>query len=229
MLILLIETSTERGLVAILDGLNILFHRSLPFGYQNSKMLLATIDEGLKAVGKQLTEFTFIGVGVGPGSYTGIRVGAIVAKSLSYAAAVPLVGVCSLETFMPLQNGLFATMIDAKIGGIYLIKGKKDSDQITYLSEPQILSITDAMPILEDVKQIITPNALRLKALWKEIHWAWQELSPDPIHFAKRAILKFEKGQFSRDSSLELLYLRKTQAELELEREHGCKPDYPKN
>ena len=124
MLTLLIEASTERGMIAILDKENILFHEELPFGYNNSKYLLPTIEKALHVTNLSVKQLSTIAVGIGPGSYTGIRIAAATAKALSYACKIPLVGICTLEGFVPNRDGSFATIIDAKISGTYLIKGR---------------------------------------------------------------------------------------------------------
>ena len=122
---LLIETGTERGMTAIVDGEAILFHAILPLGYHNSRYLLPEIEKGLQQLNLAVKNLQYIACGQGPGSYTGIRVGATVAKSLAFACKLPLIGISTLQTFVPDKEGAFAVLIDAKIGGVYMIKGSR--------------------------------------------------------------------------------------------------------
>lgn len=212
MLTLLIETCTERGIVAIIEDDHCCYMAGLPFGLHNSRYLVPKIDEGLQSLKKKPKELDLIVVGVGPGSYTGIRVGAVVAKSMSYTCQVPLVGVSTLEGFIPDTTCSFAAIIDAKMAGIYFLKGKKENDNITYTSQPTVCKLEELMDHLNDVTILVSPhsNSLRKKVegACPMASWSWQETAPNPIHLFKRAKEKFEKGEYSTDGSLDLLYLR---------------------
>src|SRR5262245_8429585 len=153
---LLIETSTERAMVAFVQGEEPLFHAELPFGYQHSRHLVSLVDRGLKALQLTPQELKAVVVGVGPGSYTGMRVGAMTAKMLSFAAGVPLIGICTLHTFVPQrQQGPFATLIDAKIGGVYFSQGN---------SAPLLLPVEALSTHLRETALIVTPHAAPLQA-----------------------------------------------------------------
>lgn len=208
MLALLIDTSTERGMVAVVDNDALLFHVELPFGHQHSKHLLPTIEEALKQTGLKLPQLTFIGLGVGPGSYTGIRMGASVAKTLAFAAQLPLVGVSTLKEFIPDTNGPFAVMLDARISGVYLLTGVCQDGKVQYDSDPRACTLEEASKILQTIDLVVTPNKKRLETLWKAPPWKWLETGPNPLLMANHALQNYEAGLFSTDSSVELLYLR---------------------
>lgn len=215
MLTLLIETSTERGVVAILKDRQIVAHVELPFGYSNSTYLIPTIDKQLKEHHLAIKDFGLIVTGVGPGSYTGIRVGATVAKTFAYACKIPLVGVCSLEGFCPCDEGPFAALIDAKMGGAYVLKGVHEQGHCTYTSEPKACPLEELQ--LDSVKTIVTPSGATLKEKLPNGPWKWEEKAPDPLQLVERAIHKMEAGCKVDPEALELMYLRKTQAEIERE------------
>jgi tRNA threonylcarbamoyladenosine biosynthesis protein TsaB len=222
MLSLLIETSTEQGLVAIISDQKVVFQGHLPPGFQNSKYLLPEIDKGMKELKLKFEDLKYIAVGIGPGSYTGIRVGVITAKTLAFSANRPLVGVCALETFVPDQeNETFAVMIDAKIGGAYLITGKRHLGDVEYFSSPKISELKDLENLLKGVEVIVTPQSVPLRAKIEKIYpdnlWKWQEKGPDPIHMNRIASSQYQSGLYSLDGHLEILYMRKTQAEIERE------------
>lgn len=224
MLTLLIETSTEKGLVAISRHSEILFHKELPQGFNNSKYLLPTIIEGLQNTQLSLKQLTMVAVGIGPGSYTGMRVGVIVAKSLAYACRLPLVGVSSLEGFIPhclLEGSSYVAVIDAKIGGVYLQTGTRFGNQIHYTSAPLLCTLEEFSKHVNNNSNFVTPCSTRLQpllqALYPNNHWQWEEAWPDPTQLTLSAIDKYNKGLASTSTQLDLLYLRKTQAEIERE------------
>jgi len=219
---LLIDTSTERGITAILDQSRLVFSEELPFGYNNSKHLVPQIMRAFKQTGLSAQLLDYIAVGIGPGSYTGIRVGVIVAKSLAYAAGLPLVGVCSLMGFVPSGDGAFAAIMDAKMGGAYILVGNKGRDGVCYTSQPEVCALEKLGQKLEGVSALATPHSAvlqpKLQALYPGNSWKWEEKAPDPIHMGRIAQDKYEQKEYSLDGHLELLYLRKTQAETERQR-----------
>jgi tRNA threonylcarbamoyladenosine biosynthesis protein TsaB len=216
---LLIETSTDQGLLAFFKERQLIFQGDLPTGYLNSKYLLPQIERGLKSCCLDIKEFSYIGVGIGPGSYTGIRVGAMVAKSLAFAAEIPLIGICTLETFIPMDDVRFAVLIDAKIGGAYVITGQRCKNQIRYFSNPEICELGDLERHLKNIDVIITSKSIpleqKLKSIYPENQWKWLETKPDAAQMDSLALSKFLNKEYSLDGQLTLLYMRKTQAEIE--------------
>lgn len=220
---LIIETSTERGLLALVEDRFIVFSHEFPFGYNQSKFLMPELYQRLQGLG--VKGIDCIAVGIGPGSYTGIRVAAAVAKALAYAWKIPLIGIPTLHAFIPSlgHQGPFAVLIDAKIGGVYFVKGRMDNGNIHYLIPPSVCAVEALGCHLTDDSLIVTPAQ---KALNEKLDrhypgnaWIWLEVSPSPLHIAERAAEKYRNHEWSPAlCQLDLLYLRKTQAELELEK-----------
>lgn len=90
MLILIIETSSEKGALILTDKDAPIASQILPGGPALSKCLALEVKNFL---GGRIPNL--IAVGTGPGSYTGIRVGAALAKGLAYGWGIPLIGFCS--------------------------------------------------------------------------------------------------------------------------------------
>lgn len=226
---LLIETCTERGLVALSADNSLLFQENLPFGYQNSTFLFPAIQRGFNAVNIDAGMLSFIAVGVGPGSYTGMRVGAMTAKTFAFTCQIPLIGISTLTTFKPLttlsDRSPFASIIDAKIGGAYFLKGEILNGSTHWLTETKVLPLKELKFDLEDVVTLVTPNKARLQPLlnemFPELKFHWEENVPDALQMAQMAYDKLIRGEFSDEGVLELLYMRKTQAEIERETRIG--------
>jgi tRNA threonylcarbamoyladenosine biosynthesis protein TsaB len=92
-----IETSTTQASVALLEGGRIVLERSSARPKQSAERLLPLIAELLSEAGWQRGSLDRLGVSVGPGSFTGLRVGIACAQGLSLGLGVPLVGVGSLR------------------------------------------------------------------------------------------------------------------------------------
>lgn len=171
MLTLILETSTEKGLIALADKAEVLASRPLPGGPELSRTLALEVKNLLNGLKPDL-----IATGTGPGSYTGIRVAAALAKALAYGWNIPLIGFCSLEAFGPAP-----VLIDARSGGFYALL-----DQ-----EPTLLSPTD--PRLHALPLIRSPHpALIQKRLSAP---EFLEMEPSPKRLASLVWSQFlEEG-----------------------------------
>lgn len=212
---LLIDTCTERGFIAYHAGSTFLFAQELPFGLHQSQALMPQLAEACTRFSIGAEQVDCIGVAIGPGSYTGIRIGVSVAQALAFAWQRPLVGVCSLNALVPEEVGVrFAAILDARIGGVYLRKGISHAHGVEFLSVPMVCSLAEAAIELQDVTHLVTPHATNLR-LKLEGTWQWQERSPSIPLFASLVETAFQQGAWLKEGHLELLYLRETEAERE--------------
>ncbi len=215
---LLIDTSTDLGLLALSRKGQVIGQIALCEGYRNSTLLMPSLRRLLLECGVEVHDLTAVAVCVGPGSYTGLRVGVAVAKGLAFARNIPLIGICSLKAYLPPCDGTFAALIDAKISGAYLIIGEKNGADITYLTNEEVLALEFLDEKLLSVPQLVTPSPFQDRvAPYLSSSKDWSLSSPSAEHLANIAHEHFLKGEFCLDQNLTLLYLRKTQAELERE------------
>jgi len=91
-----IDTATPIQSVAVLDGDRAMEDCRRRVKFDHSSSLLLNISEGFDDHGLEVTDLDLIAVGIGPGSFTGVRIGLSLAKGLARAAKLPLVGVSSL-------------------------------------------------------------------------------------------------------------------------------------
>lgn len=180
---LIIDTSHERSLVAFANGIDILLTIPLPIGFQSSSHLFPAIRSGLQELKITPQDLESIVVAVGPGSFTGIRVGVAAAKGMAAPCQLPLYKVCSLWGFAAEKQ---AAVIDARVGGAFvLIPG----------GEPKFISKEKLDEELAGVETIVGPNLQNFEFSNKI------ERDPDP-----KALLK--NAQLCERGDLELLYLR---------------------
>jgi tRNA threonylcarbamoyladenosine biosynthesis protein TsaB len=216
---LLIETCTERGVIAYGNQQETLFAKELPFGLTQSKFLMPYLQEALQSFGYP-PPLDAIGVGIGPGSYTGIRIGVAVAQTLAYSWKVPLIGISSLEGFIPSVPVIhYAALLDARIGGVYFQKGRIDQAGIRK-DPPQVKPIEEIGKELEEVTHLVTPFAHSLQTKLGEAYpnksWTWEEHSPSVSSLFQRVEQSYLEGKsVIPPQHLDLLYLRQTEAERE--------------
>ncbi len=169
---LILETSSEKGCLLLAKKGVPIAVKPLPGGADLSKCLASEVKNLLDGQIPAL-----VAVGIGPGSYTGIRVGAALAKGLSYGWQIPCIGFCSLEAFGP--GPLLA---DARKGGFYA------------LIRRQVSLITPSDPSLYSLPSISSPHP---ELIQKRLPFPLllREVDPDPLFLAELVYRQFlEKG-----------------------------------
>ncbi len=212
---LIIDTSTKQGLVALFRGEECVKEVMLPHGFQNSRTLLPVLDDLFSTLSKKPQDLDFVAVGIGPGSYTGIRVGVVVAKMIHYTCKIPLVGVCSLTAFVPRREGKFVSLLDARVSGVYALEGEKVQDKITWSLQPRAIALEEFSSDPFDI--LVTPHEKLLDTIATDK--PWEVAAPDAGSLAASALANFRSGKVAEDGRVDILYLRRTQAELEQEKE----------
>jgi len=214
---LVIDTSSERSVLGLIEGNTLVHEDLLEFGLKSSESLLPTLAKILSTFSLKVSELDSIILGTGPGSYTGMRVGAAIAQSISYAKKIPLLTLSSLYAFSPKENGNFAVVIDAKVSGLYLITGKKENNIVSFEGQASIISYKDLSSKLPNSTTLVSPNFRRIRPLIEKhspnAKYTWEESAPSTksLHsFAKEYAI-----QKNTHSPIQLLYLRLTQAEIE--------------
>lgn len=203
---LILDTSTEQGVIALLDQQKLLKEVHLPHGLRNSRALLPELDHLFKEQGITPQDLQFVAVGIGPGSYTGVRVGVVVAKMIHMTCKIPLVGVSSLKAFVPKKEGRFAAAMDARIAGLYLLEGEKRGNTVTWIGEPRICPEKP-----EGIDIFVTPH----EKLFDRLPGHIEISKPSGYYLGLEALSEFEEGHIAENGHLDILYLRKTQAERE--------------
>ena len=116
--ILNIETATKNCSVAVAkEGVTIAIKEFAGEGYTHAEKLHVFIEEVLKQSNIQFKDLNAIAVSMGPGSYTGLRIGVSAAKGLCYALNIPLIAIDTLELLarkISITDGVILPMIDAR-------------------------------------------------------------------------------------------------------------------
>ncbi len=131
-LILAIDTVTRAQNIALLHGDKVLARRTHYAVSNHADSLLKNVEDILNQQGIDRLSLDLVGVGIGPGSFTGARVGLAVAKAIALAAEAPIVGVSSLRSsarpLFALNNNPVAAVFDARRSEVYFEIYGKDKD-----------------------------------------------------------------------------------------------------
>ena len=238
MLILAIETSTLTGSIALMEtplpkgelsfGEKILGETTLNIAATHSARLMPVIDSLLRETSRSIHEVQGIVLGLGPGSFTGLRIAASTVKGLAYALRVPVVGVPTLDGLA--QNVRYAStlvcpILDARKKEVYaaLFRGNGEG-RLVKVSEDWVLA-PEVLASRISEKTIFLGNGLepygemmgaRLGSL---ALFAPPEFSlPRAANLARLSLTKFKKGLTLDPFSFTPIYLRRSEAEIHSEK-----------
>ena len=122
MKILGVDTSTPIGSVALIDSDNVVAEHTLDIVRAHSSRLMPAIDSVLKWGDITVNDLDGCAVGIGPGSFTGIRIGVATIKSICYAVDKPIIGVSTLEAIaynLRWSNSIICPLLDARRSETY--------------------------------------------------------------------------------------------------------------
>ena len=96
-MLLALDTATPAVTVAVADGSEVLAERTTVDARRHGELLAPAIEAVLREAGQTRSSLTRVAAGVGPGPFTGLRVGLVTARTLGAALGLPVVGVCTLD------------------------------------------------------------------------------------------------------------------------------------
>lgn len=141
--ILAIETSLRNGSVALAQDGAIVASKVLPADSRSAQSLAPVVKELLAAAGWKPSELSALGVTIGPGSFTGVRVGVAFAKVFCYAAQIPIVSLTTLGVIAHqslAENLELHVVLDAQRGELFQQAFRITAGKAAPISEPRIVT-----------------------------------------------------------------------------------------
>lgn len=216
-LILSIETSTALCSAALaLDGKVICYKESTtPRSHASLTSVFA--DEVLRESGKKVADLDAICVSMGPGSYTGLRVGVSTAKGLCFGARKPLLAVGTLDTIVAqaVSEGLLpegakyvVPMVDARRMEVYTAVFTSDGRQLTE-TEPKIIDEDSfSKELAEGPVLFVGDGAEKCAAMIHSGNAVFAGIMPKASAMAELAEAEFAAGRFRDVAYFEPFYLK---------------------
>jgi tRNA threonylcarbamoyladenosine biosynthesis protein TsaB len=233
MRILALETASSVCTVAVVDGGHVIAEVSLQVPRAHSTRLMPLIAQMIEESGIAKTDLDGIAVGIGPGSFTGLRIGLATAKGLALALGKPCAGVSTLKAMAfgtGAQIGLAVPMLDAKRGEVFTAVyavGDNNPDTWVELIPPSHMHISQLAEQIRTLReglrhtwQFVTlcgdvadkyisemglGDAARLAPAGALLPRAWAVAALGRAEFAR--------GQGTDPDALMPIYLRKSEAE----------------
>ncbi|MGB1645693.1 MAG: tRNA (adenosine(37)-N6)-threonylcarbamoyltransferase complex dimerization subunit type 1 TsaB [Crocinitomicaceae bacterium] len=215
-LILHIETATKICSVALSDGgkcLDVI--EKHPSEYVHGEYLTLFIEDLMLNCRKSLNDLDAISVSIGPGSYTGLRIGLSVAKGLCFGLEIPLITVGTLDSLLSLAkykypNSVLCACIDARRLEVY---SKILSSNRSCLSDAKATVIDENTFADFDPFVYFGDGALKLKSLWANRNLTFDsELKLSASGQVEEAIHKYRNKVFSDLAYIKPIYLKEFKA-----------------
>lgn len=227
-----IDTSTMCGSVGFIDEEgDVLFEYLFKAQITHSERLLKAIDHVLKETGYNLEDLDGLVISLGPGSFTGLRIGVSTVKGLSFATGKPVVGLSSLD-ILAFQVSptpyLICPMIDARKKEVYTAFYRYDEkNSLERLTEYQIMRPEELVKKIEGKTIFVGNGAMIYKNLLKEclaslaIFTIYPLNHPLGVNTAKLGCELLRNKKYLDIESFTPIYIRPSEAEIKWRERFG--------
>lgn len=222
MKVLGIDTSGYANAVGVVDGNRTLADYDFEARTDSLEKIVANIDFVLKEAGLTLKDIEGFAVGLGPGSWTGIRVGVTVAKMLAFSTGRPLAGLPTLELLadnardmaLPICPVIYAGTGDMVYAGVY----RADNAALTRQGDYYVGDIQGLLDTVREATLFLGSGVERYRDLIRQTLGSLSITAEDIDDIpkgstaARLAAARLERGQSDDVLSLEPLYLKEATA-----------------
>ena len=214
MKILHLETSSKNCSVAISEGKKLLsLCEESSENYKQSELLHTFVKWAMEGAGISLKELDAVSLGMGPGSYTGLRIGASAAKGFCYGLNIPLIAVNSLETlaapFLATGFDLVIPMADARRMEVYCAVYDGLSGQIITETEAKVLNETSFQELSDKKVLFAGDGAQKAKEILQLPDATFNAgVLPSAQYLIGKAADKFAVQDFENVAYFEPFYLK---------------------
>ena len=225
-MILAFDSTAKVASVALMRGGLTVAEYSVNCGLTQSELLLPMAESVLKSLKLEFSDVDVFATSVGPGSFTGVRIGISLIKGLAFGRKSPCVAVSTLEALaenlVPL-SGILVPCMDARRNQVYTATFRCDGEKAERLTPDRAISLDDLAEELLNFDEPIYLSGDGYAVAKKALTAKGVKLSETPellilesaVSVAQVAYRKHEAGDFVTDSELSPTYLRLPQAERE--------------
>lgn len=216
MRVLAVETSTRAGGVALLDGDRVVGEYLLDVSITHSERLMAAVDRVLGDVRWTVQDLAALVVAVGPGSFTGLRIGISTVKGLAFALSLPVAGVPTLDAMaamLPFASLPVCPVIDARKGEVYAALYRWDGRAMRRESDYLAVSPDDLSARLREPTIVVGDAGASVASPHVRLAPAARRL-PSAACVGQLGLERLRRGESVAAADLAPLYLRPSEAEL---------------
>ncbi|WP_096634828.1 tRNA (adenosine(37)-N6)-threonylcarbamoyltransferase complex dimerization subunit type 1 TsaB [Clostridium cochlearium] len=234
MKILSVDSATESATCAVLDDNKLLGEITFNYKKQHSVILMSIIDFLLNNLSLTIKDIDGFVISKGPGSFTGLRIGAATIKGLSQGSKKPFVAISSLDALannMAYTEGIICPILDALRNNVYTALYEYKNDNLKRITDISIKSIDDLIEALSEFDCNITFIGDALPKLQDTIKDALPNahFAPTSLNVVKASSLGelglqlLKSGYSDNIYNFSPIYIRKSQAEREYDKKKCLK------
>jgi len=225
MKILAVDTATKSCSVAVIDEDALLAESTTHKDQSHSRQLLNIIDIVLGTAGLKISQIDGFAVSIGPGSFTGLRLGIVSVKGLAFSLNKPVVGVSSLETlaFQCKQNPyLICPVLDARKQEVYFCRYRFKKGKLEPVSQERVASPVEAARGIREPCVLIGNGAQLYRELLSTELGALAHFADESQHtiqasaVARLSLPRFKRRETDDVHLLVPHYIRNSDAELKI-------------
>lgn len=227
------DTSSMVASVAVAEDEKLLGEITFNYKKQHSTILMPMIEKLLDSLELDISSMDAVACASGPGSFTGLRIGAATAKGLCHGIGKPIIGIPTLDGLaynISFASGVVCPIMDALRDNVYTAVYRMQGGGITKLEDYMALHIDELIEKLKgfqeeiiflgdgvDVQRERLLEKLEGRAAFAPLHLNMQQASS----IAALAMKRLKNGDTDDYMTFAPFYLRKSQAEREYDRRHG--------
>ncbi len=232
MIIMAFDSTAKSASVSVLDGKRVLAVYNIDNGLTQSELLLPMAEDILKSLKLNFSDVGLFACSVGPGSFTGVRIGVSLVKGLAFGRSVPCAAVSTLEALaenLSGLKGLIVPVMDARRGQVYGAIYESSESGLNCLVPDGAFAISELADMLRDFSGMpvyLVGDGYEVAKRGLSDLGISTETTPELLvlenaaSVGKVALKKYERGECTTDLEIAPTYLRMPQAERErLERE----------
>lgn len=231
MSILAIDTATQVSSVAVASADKLSAELTMQAKLTHSETLMPHIKEVLRMAGVQKEKLDGIAVSIGPGSFTGLRIGLAAAKAMAYALQLPIVGVSTLKALAyhyPVPGVRIVSLLDAQKGNAYRESYEWQAGEIKIMQEVEVLPIAEILAeCAECGRQVILLGDVAARRIRGKVELP-SNVSVAPAHLvmpraacvAMLGLQELAEGRRDNVMNMEPVYIRRSEAEVLWEKRH---------
>lgn len=222
MYILAIDTSCAISTVAVTSDDKLLAEITLNLGNTHSETLLPTIDLLLRQVGLTANDISLFAVTLGPGSFTGIRIGVATVKGLAFGRGDVCIGVSALDALAQAcpENAVICPVINARHSSVYTAMFRKSAGSLEALEHDDILTLDELAVRLKALNEPVYLSGDCCKAVAASLPTDVNAITLPKLDMPSAyyvALAALQRNSSVSADALNPIYLRKSQAEQERE------------
>jgi len=214
--LLFLETATEICSVALSKGDKIVASICLNKGNSHTEHLFPFIEEVLAKGKCTASKLAGVVLSIGPGSYTGLRIGASAAKGICYALNIPLIGISTLQNIVigainkqkKEQNILYCPMIDARRMEVFTALFNEKGETITAVETKIIDGKSFSLELENNVIYFCGNGITKCKPILQHPNTRFIDAPLDASNMLLPALVKYENKQFEDIAYFEPFYLK---------------------